>query len=407
MTVVRRDTRRRWLVVLALVATLVAVPVGLSARPVHSPAIAVAGLLSRIMASAQRPYAGYVESVGALGLPELPRLGQVAALVSGTTRMRAWYADRDNWRVDVLDTGSEKGFYQTPDGQYAWDFAANQLTYVAAPQPSYLRGRGDPSTMYLMVEPPARLPRAGDLVPPELARRLLSTATGERVVAIPAKRVAGKTAAGLRITSADPHSTIGHIDVWADPTTGLPVQVEVSAKGAQRPILVTRFLDLRQTRPAAADLAAPPIGNAVNYTATWVANGLDQLFEPTGVVSLPPSLAGQTRRDQDTPPPTVTTPAGQWVQVVRYSPIGIYGTGLSQFVVLPLANRLAGEVYRTAQPWGQTLTFPNGTGVLLATPVLSVLILRLPATRQTYLVAGMVDSPLVQQVATELAGTRR
>ena len=39
-------------------------------------------------------------------------------------------------------------------------------------------------------------------------------------------------AAGLRLSPADPDTTVGRVDVWADPPTGLPLHVEVAPKSA-------------------------------------------------------------------------------------------------------------------------------------------------------------------------------
>ncbi len=44
---------------------------------------------------------------------------------------------------------------------------------------------------------------------------------------LPARRVAGRSAAGLRLVPADPASTIARVDVWADEASGLPLRVEV------------------------------------------------------------------------------------------------------------------------------------------------------------------------------------
>src|SRR5262249_33538734 len=112
-------------------------------------------LLRAVQASADRPYQGYAESRSTLGLPDLPALAQVAAVASGTTRMRAWYAAPDAWRAAIVDPTGEVDVYGTPQGTYAWDFARNLLTETVG-------------------ELPARLPRAADLLPPELARRLLA-----------------------------------------------------------------------------------------------------------------------------------------------------------------------------------------------------------------------------------------
>src|SRR4029453_13306921 len=91
---------------------------------------------------------------------------------------------------------------------------------------------------------PARLPQAPDLLPPDLARRLLADAApGDGLTALPPRRVAGIAAAGLRFTPGDPDTTIDRLDVWADPATGLPLQVELAGG------FPSRFLALSLTPP--------------------------------------------------------------------------------------------------------------------------------------------------------------
>ena len=368
VTVVRRDARRRWLVVLAVVAVLCSLPVAVAAWPARAPTIPAEVLRERMLASAGQPYQGYAQSAGSMGLPELPRLGQVTALLSGTTQMRAWYAGRDRWRVDVLGAGTERGLYQTSDGQYVWDYGDNQLTRIVGEQP-------------------ARLPRAPDLIPPDLARRLLGTATGDRVAALAAKRVAGIAAAGLRITPADPHTTVRHVDIWADPATGLPLQAEITGRGMDRPVLITRFLEVTMGAPAADVLAPPDPRPGVGFTVTRrldVVSALDQALSGR----LPDRLAGQPRGDA----------------VSGVSTVGVYGTGLARFVVLPLPGGIGYEAYTGAVRWGRRVTLPDGDGALITTALLSVLVVDSGTTGRTYLLAGLVDAALLQQAGAALAG---
>src|SRR5689334_8825935 len=113
-TVVTAQGLRRWAVVLGLVLALAAVPVVVNVWPVRAAGVDPAALRARITASGTQPHQGYAQSAGLLGLPALPNLTQVTALVSGTTEMRTWYASPDRWRVDVLGEGTEHGLYQTP-----------------------------------------------------------------------------------------------------------------------------------------------------------------------------------------------------------------------------------------------------------------------------------------------------
>ncbi|MGI5164515.1 hypothetical protein ACQEU3_09200 [Spirillospora sp. CA-253888] len=187
MSVVRAEARRRWLLVAALVAALCAVPVAIAAYPASSTGPDPQALRRLMLASADEPHEGLVETRGSLGLPALPGLDEATALLSGTSRLRVWYDGPRRWRVAQLLAAGERDFQQGPDALTVWDYEREVLTRV--------RGR-----------PAVRLPNASDLAPPALARRLLGmAASADRVSALPARRTAGRSAVGLRVTPARRH----------------------------------------------------------------------------------------------------------------------------------------------------------------------------------------------------------
>jgi hypothetical protein len=364
-TVVAAQAWRRWGVVLAVVIVLSAVPVALAHRPAPATQLAPAALRDRIAASAGQPHYGYAQSAGGLGLPALPNLEEVTALVSGTTEMRVWHGAPDRWRVDVLGPGTERGLYQLPGEQYVWDYGESQLTRIVGEQP-------------------LRLPRAADLTPPELVRRLLRLAAGDRLEQLPGKRVAGVAAAGLRIVPVTPGTTVAHADLWADPVTGLPLQAEITAVGARRPVFVTRFLEFSLTAPDPAVLVPPARRPGMGFTttsATDVLAGLDRWDS----LAPPDRLAGLTRQGG----------------VDGVSAVGVYGTGLARFVALGVPGRLGYDVFRNSAKWGRRLTVPGGEAVLITAGLLNVLLVR---AGRTWLVTGFVDAPVLQRVAIDLAG---
>lgn len=367
-TVVRGQRRLRWGIVLTVVVVLGALPAAVAARPVGTPKVGAAELRQRIAGSAGQAYQGYALSAGALGLPTLPNLGEVTALLSGTTELRAWYAARDRWRVDEIGPGTERDVYQTPDAQWLWDYGGNRLTRLV--------GR-----------PPARLPRAADLTPPDLARRLLAVAAADTVAPLPGRRVAGRTAAGLRVTPVDPATTVAHIDVWADPGTGLPLQAELTAKGASRPVFVTRFLQVGLGPPDDDVVTPPAVRPQLGFSVT---NAPDLLSALGGRRRgpLPDSLAGRARRD---------IVAGDDTGLV-----GFYGTGLAQFAALALPGRLGRDAYTNAARVGTAVSVPDGAATVIAAGLLSVLVVR--SGRGTYLVAGMVDPAVLGTAAVDLSG---
>ena len=133
MTVVRRDARRRWAIMAASVALLCALPVAVAAWPSKNVRLDPSELRELVQRSAGQPYEGYAESVGTLGLPELPRLGQVGVAAqrqhpdAGLVR-RAGTGGAST----SIDTGSERGVYYADGNVATWDYGANRITVTEA-----------------------------------------------------------------------------------------------------------------------------------------------------------------------------------------------------------------------------------------------------------------------------------
>ncbi|MDX3192857.1 hypothetical protein PV458_30990 [Streptomyces sp. MN03-5084-2B] len=369
-SVVRHEKRRRWAVVAAVAAVLVATPSVVAALAPAGAAADPEKLRALVLDSVGRPYQGYAESAGSLALPELPNLAAVTALFSMRTPMRAWYAGPDRYRVDILGTAGEHDVYRLPDGEYTWDYGDNTLTE-------------------LIGEPGLRLPRAGDLLPPELARRILRAAEGDPVSALPGRNVAGVAAAGLRLVPADPDTTIGRVDVWADPATGVAVRVEVTARGQDAPILVTEFQQLEQTTPE-VEAPRPVLGSGFGVTsAPDVAEALGAL----GEVPLPSSLAGR---------PLVSSNFGG----VRGA--ALYGRGLAAFAVIAVPRTVANAAVDAAGKAGAVQSrLPTGSVVQLSITPLSLSIVRASVSRRSFLLAGTVTPGVLTAVGDALTKLRR
>jgi hypothetical protein len=367
VSVVRRDARRRWTIVVGGIAALCLVPAVLALAPVPDVSADPGDLRARILASATKPYEGYVESRGAVGLPDLPELRDVVGLLSGSARIRTWYASPTAWRTALVDNTGERDMYQTADGLYLWDFERN-LT---------LRVTGDVST---------RPPWAADAVPPELARRMLRSVTQrDKVEPIAARRVAGIAAPGLRVTSADQATTIGRVDVWADPESGLPLRVEISGRGAGDPVFASQFEELSQERPDQKVLEPGETRHVVD-TDDAVELALDQVAR----VGLPERLGGQRRVGAVDPT----------------SGVSVYGDGWARFAVVAVRGRVGSRFLRAAQgAGGVEQQLENGRTVQIGASVLSAMVVRSVGDRQrrrTYLVAGFVSQDRLRQVGADL-----
>ena len=366
VSVVRHQAWRRWLVVACGVALLCGLPAIIAALPVPASTLTAAALRARILASSDVPYQGYAESSVDLGLPALPDLGDVSTLLDGITDQEAWYRSPSQWRADVVTSADETDTYQTSRGTFLWDYSTNLYTQVLGTEP-------------------VRLPRAADLLPPELARRLLGYASpADHLSRLPSQRVAGVAAAGLRLVPADPQTTVGAVDIWADPASGLPVEVAVIGRASTQPILVARFLDLSQSRPSLATVTPNPApGTGFTTTVLPDISGILNGFGPP----LPFRIAGMNR---------VAAPGG-------LADVAAYGTGFSRFAVLPLPYGVGERALNAAISAGAGgVNLPSGTAALIESPLLTVLLAQAQSSGPVYLLTGTVTASLLVRAASDL-----
>jgi hypothetical protein len=354
---------RRWTVVVALVAILIALPSLVSHLPAGHSEVTAGNLLGKIQSSDNIDFSGYGEATGSLALPVTDQFNSIADLFGGTTELRAWWRGPQDWRVDTIDLTGEQDLHQDATGTWDWNYETNTAT----------REGGDNA--------PVRLPRADDLLAPTLARRLLDQADANEVTRLPDRRVAGHDVAGLRLTPSDAHTTISRVDVWALPSSGLAVQVDVYGLGSSATTLTSTMLDLSTTRPSVSSIAfTPPVGAKLRVAErSDIVTALDQL----GRVRPPTTLAGLDR--------TSTTGLGS---------VGVYGRGVTMMIALPLSSRLATSFEKELGAAVGTTTAPAGTSLRVG-PV-NLLLTAQFGNGSAWLLVGTVDSDTLTQAAGQV-----
>jgi len=364
-----RAAAPRWAAVGVLVAVLVSLPAVVGALPVADTDVSASDLRAAVLASGSVGYSGYAESAGGLALPVTDQLTSVADLFSDRTTMRVWWRSPSDHRVDVVTTAGETGVHRDPRGSWTWEYERATATRTAAA--------------------PLELPAAPDLLPPPLGRRLLSEAADAELSRIGARRVAGRDALGLRLVPAEPAASVRRVDVWVDDDSGLPVQVEVVAKGSDRPTLDTRFLDLELVLPSAAVTAfRPPPGATVREGRQ--AEVLREAGDRVRPVALPPELAGLPRRALDGAPPG----------------IGLYGSGVTLLAVAPVPEGLADALDDTLAQSPDAVV--DDAGARIAAGPVGLLLVE-PPGRGPYVLTGTVTLDALVAAAgqlPELAPTR-
>jgi outer membrane lipoprotein-sorting protein len=315
-----------------------------------------------VLASDRVGFSGYAESAGGLALPVTDQLTPVADLLSERTTMRVWWRGPHDSRVDVVTGTGETGTHRDASGTWTWEYESAVATRSEAT--------------------PLDLPAPPDLLPSSLGRRLLSEAGADELHRIGARRVAGRDALGLRLTPAEPASSVRRVDVWVDGGSGLPLQVQVVEKGTRRTALDTRFLDLELARPAASLTAfTPPPGSTVRQGRTAeVVLEAGQRLRP---VPLPGELAGLPRRRLDGAPPA----------------IGLYGRGITLLVVAPVPPQLAGGLRNALVHSPGAVA--DAAGVRVSVGPVGLMLVE-PPGRGPYVLTGTVTTDALAAAAGQL-----
>lgn len=346
------------------VAVLLAAPYAAGRLPTDAVGSAPAQLLARVMESGSVPHVGYAESSARIGLPSVPQIGEVLDLLGQTTRLRVWWQTQRSWRVDAIGIAGERDTYRDAAGITLWDSGERRAT----------RQEGESSV---------RLARPSDLLPTELGRRLAASADPSELAPLPARRVAGIDAAGLRIAPGSATTTIGRIDMWVDPGTGLPLRVEVTERGASYAAVSSGFLEFSPAGPA-DDLVAfrPAADQALDFVDAPDVAAFVGTFSS---LVLPENAAGTPRRSS-------VGESG-----------GTYGEGYDAVAALVLPGRLLRRARRGLAQAIVPLQRPYGEVTPIRAPLLNGLLV-VPPGELGYgvMLAGAVSTEELERVAAGL-----
>ena len=355
----------RWLIVALAAAAILAVPTLAGTRPTAASGLTAAELAARVQASASTGWSGVVESEGTLRIPDSDSFATLAQLLGEANRLRAWWRADDDWRVDRLRSTGETDLFRRGGTMVRWVFESQTATLAPASE--------------------LRLPDASDLLPPTLGRAVLQGARPAELSRLPARRVAGIAAAGLRLAPEDPASSVARVDLWVDPTTGLVLSVELYGRGEVRPAVETALVELDRRMPLASLTEFRPAGDVklVYEEAVDVAAAANA-FAP---YDLPPRLGGLASRDG-------TDPAA----------VGIYGRGPTTLIALPLRGQIAGPLRERIR--GSTAARETSVGTLAPVGPISLLVTprRVDAAGRgrSFLLTGTVTADTLERAATEL-----
>ncbi len=370
--VVRMVPAARWLVVALLALAVAAPPTLLRLRPASDSATGAARLAEKVQSSTATGWSGEVRTQGSLDVPlDSSSFGGIARLLGEHSDLRVWWRDADTWRIDRLRTTGESDIARNGGLSVRWSYEEGRARFAAYS--------------------PIRLPDDNDIVPPALAARLLDGARGDELSRLPARRVAGRSAAGLRLVPANPASTIARVDVWADESSGLPLRVEVYGEDdTAHPTLTSEItrLDLGDPTNSEVGFRLSPGVNAVHGST------LDDVAQANAFAPflLPMKVIGLARRGE----------------LAALGAVGVYGRGPTALLALPLRDSTAEGLHeqlarsRNARETRHSVALEVG-------PLSVLLVEGLPAYPNpllrdggNFLLTGTVTPAALQQAAIDL-----
>ncbi len=346
----RRARALRWGAVVAGVAALVAIPSLVAAAPVPSSGLSAQQVVTAALRSEEVAYQGLVQIDGRLGLPTLPVAAGSAALLDESSRVRSWYASATSWRTDVLSAAGQEEELSGSDGTVQWSYENDRVTTVHGTARVHL-------------------PQPSDLLPPAAARSVLAWIGPTDIVSpLPSRRIGGLAASGARVTTTDDRTSVARVDVYIDPHSGLPLELDVYARGSQTPVFSSLFEEVSIEVPSASVLA--PV---LSPGAQWSNQGRRDLLtyiDASGSADFPASLGGLPALSG------VGEPAG----------IASYGVGFTRVAALQLPSRLVPRILQSVS--GKAVQNPDGTEVAALSSALLQVVLVVRADGAGFLLAG-------------------
>lgn len=215
------------------------------------PARTPAQLLAEVASATAPPLTGTVVETASFGLPSLPATGNAASLPSlltGSHTVRVWYASPQHFRLAVPSSLSESDVIRNGSTAWLWQSTLNKVTRYALPAHA----------------PQKAVPNA-PVTPQEAARQVLAAVGPTTAVSVnPNVTVAGQAAYALVLAPRDHRSLVGQVQIDVDGRNGVPLRLQVFARGASSPAFEVGFTAVQFVTPAAADLSfTPPAGATV------------------------------------------------------------------------------------------------------------------------------------------------
>ena len=202
------------------------------------------------------PLTGTVVETTSLGLPQLPQAANptsLSSLLTGSHTIKVYYLNAQHFRLSVQQPMSETDVIRSANTLWLWESTSNSVTEFTAPAAAQKHAQ--------------KLPTGPVLTPQQAANEILQAVGKTTLVSVQDNvSVANEPAYQLVLKPKDHRSLIGRVVIAVDAKYGMPLRVQVFAKGDSGPAFQVGYTQLSMnTAPAAANLNfTPPRGASVD-----------------------------------------------------------------------------------------------------------------------------------------------
>lgn len=218
-------------------------------------------------------FSGTIEQVSELGLPELPATGpgsgpasddpaaSAIEMLTGEHTARVFMDGKAKVRIQVVDRFAERNVIRRDDDVWFYSSKDNSTAHLTLPAHARDLPLEDPA---LPGASPDSTSPENTMVPPtpqDLAAKFLAAADSTTAVSVgPEVQVGGRPAYNLLLEPRTSGTLVGMIAIAVDGETGMPLSVEVTARGGGAPAFRTGFtsLSLDAPDPALFNFVPPP-----------------------------------------------------------------------------------------------------------------------------------------------------
>jgi outer membrane lipoprotein-sorting protein len=240
------------------------------------PAKTPAQLLASLSSDAKvPPLTGTVVETASLGLPQLPQMANSSStlsLLTGSHTVKVYYQDSSHFRLAIPQLASETDVIADGTHLWLWQSTADSVAEFT------------PSADTAKQQEQKIAAAAPVLTPQQAADQVLAKVGETTLVSVQDNvMVAGDPAYQLVLAPKDQRSLVGQVVIAVDGKYGVPLRVQLFAKGAKSPAFQVGYTALQFVAPDPANFTfTPPNGAKVDV----VKPGQDKLGTAQGAAGM-------------------------------------------------------------------------------------------------------------------------